>query len=241
MKRIFVFALICFSTLGFSQEIQKVDSTAVNLIAKMSTVIGELTSVTFDLKTANDKMNDLSENQRNFNSHKIQMVGPDKMTVYSNGDSGNRSIWYNGQYFTFYSFDENNYVTLDAPDNIIDMFDEMNERFGIDFPGADIFYPSLVDDILENFEYVKFLGLKTIDNEECFHIMATSQTMTFQLWISNNAIFSPKRYLIIDKSNSYRQFQGTFSNWQLNPTLPESIFNFEPPASAKLISIMAKY
>ena len=164
MKKFFTFFLLAFCVHSFAQEIAKVDSVAVNLLTKMSTVIGEHTSVSFDLETANDKMNDLKENERHFNDHQIHMVGPDKMAIRTKGDSGNRAIWYNGELFTYYSFDENNYVSLEAPDNIIEMIDDMNFRFGINFPSADLFYPSLVDDILEGFEYVKYLGLKTIDS-----------------------------------------------------------------------------
>jgi hypothetical protein len=240
MKKLFILIFILSGVLGYSQEMTKVDTVAVNLLIKMSTVIGELTSVTFNLETANDKMNDLRENERHFSTHKIQMVGPDKMAVHSRGDSGNKAIWYNGEILTYYSFDENNYVSLEAPDNIIDMVDDINNRFGIDFPGADIFYPSLVDDVLENFEFVKYLGFKTVDEEECFHVMASNKHMTFQIWINNNAMFTPKRFLIIDKENGHKHYQGTFSNWNINPILPESMFNFRPPTSAKLISILAK-
>ena len=240
MKKCFMLSILMFCAFSFGQDITKVDSVAVNLLTKMSTVIGEHTSVSFELETANDKMNDLKENERHSNSHKIHMVGPDKMAISTKGDSGNRAIWYNGELFTYYSFDENNYVSVDAPDNIIEMMDDMNFRFGINFPSADLFYPSLVDDVVEEFEYVKYLGLKSIDGEECFHVMASSNVMTFQLWITNDQMFLPKQYLIIEKDKSYQQHQGTFSNWLVNPSIPESIFDFRPPKSAKMISIMDK-
>jgi hypothetical protein len=79
-----------------------------------------------------------------------------------------------------------------------------------------------------------------VDGQECFHIMGVSKTLTFQLWIENNATFLPKRFLFIDKQKSYQQHQGTFTNWQLNPVLPESLFDFTPPKNARLISILAK-
>lgn len=240
MKKFLIISFVLFSTLAFGQEMVKVDSAAVNLINKMSTVIGELTSISFDLVTANDKMNDLRENERHFDTHQIQMVGPDKLAIHSRGDSSNKAAWYNGELLIYYNFDENNYVSLETEDNIIDMVDDMNARFDISFPAFDLFYPTLIEDILENFEYVKYLGTKTIDGEECFHVMASSEVMTFQLWINNDAFFSPKRYLIIDKENNHKQYEGTFSNWTVNPVLPETIFNFIPPLSAKLISIMAK-
>ncbi|OZV71089.1 DUF2092 domain-containing protein [Winogradskyella aurantia] len=240
MKNIFILLLSFTTVSGFSQNESKIDTVAVDLLDKMSSVIGELTSVTFNLETSTDVLNDLFENERQFGTHQVHMVGPDKMAVHSRGDKGNRAIWYNGELVTYYSFDENNYVTVEAPDNIITMIDSMNAKFGMKFPAADLFYPSLTDDVLNYFDNLKYLGMKVVDGEECFHVMSSNADTTFQLWISNTALFLPKRYLFIDKKNGYQQYQGTFTNWNINIDLPESMFNFSPPANAKLISILAK-
>ena len=240
MKNLFLLGFLCLTSFGYSQETQKIDSVAVDLLDKMTAVIGELSSVTFELETATDVMNDIMENERLFGTHDIQMVGPDKMAVHSHGDIGSRAMWYNGALLTYYSFDENNYITVDAPDNIIAMADSMNVKYDFKFPAMDLFYPTLTDDVLDNFETVKYLGLKMVDGQECFHIMGSSKTLSFQLWISNTATFLPKRFLFTDKEKAYQQHQGTFTNWILNPVLPESMFDFVPPKNAKLISILSK-
>lgn len=240
MKNLYLFGLLLIASIGYAQEPEKVDKVAINLIDKMSRVIGELNSVSFDLETASDVMNDLLENERNFGTHKIHMVGPDKMNIRSRGYKGNRGIWYNGELFTYYSFDENNYVTLEAPNEILTMVDSMHAKFDFKFPAIDLFYPSLTDDVLKNFESVKYIGLKIVDGQECFHLMAFNETMSFQLWIENEAQFLPKKYLFIEKGNNSKQYEGTFSNWNLNPVLPSEIFDFTAPKGAKLISILSK-
>lgn len=240
MRNLYILGIFLMTTIGYAQDTLKIDAVAVDLIDKMSAVIGELSSVSFELQTASDAMNDLMENERNFGTHEIQMAGPDKMAIHSRGYKGNQSMWYNGEVLTYYSFDENNYVTVDAPDTIITMIDSMHATYDFKFPASDLFYPTLTDDIIDNFDSVKYLGLKIIDGQECFHIMGSSKTMSFQLWISNNAFFLPKRYLFIDKEKSFQQHEGTFTNWDLDSTLPESIFDFVPPKNAKLISILSK-
>lgn len=234
-----IFCLGC-SAVHAQSNIEAIDSVSIRLLDKMTTVIGELSSVSFNLVTEADELNTYNEYERLISNHKIHMVGPNKMSIRSRGNKGNKVILYNGEYLNYYSFDENNYVTLEAPDNIMTMVDSMNTTFGIDFPAADIFYPSLVDDILEHFEQIHFLGLKEIDGQECFHIQATNDKMNFQLWIENNPMFLPKKYLIIDKGNSFRQYEGTFSDWIINLELPNEIFEFVPPQKARLISIQAK-
>jgi hypothetical protein len=239
-KRILLVALLLLSTKGFAQADRQIDSIAVRLLDKMTAVIGEMPALSVDLETAIDKQNDLRENERFHSQHELHFSGPDKMTIHSRGDNGNKAIWYNGKFLTYYSYDENNYVTVEAPETTIDMIDDMNTRFGIKFPGADLFFPSLTEDVLDIFDHLKYLGKKTVDGQECFHLMASNKDMNFQVWISNNSMYLPKKYLFLDKKNHHQQFEGTFSNWRLNPFIPDTVFEFTPPKNARLISILSK-
>ncbi|MEM1001692.1 MAG: DUF2092 domain-containing protein [Bacteroidota bacterium] len=240
LKKSILIAVLIVTANGFTQAPRQIDSVAIRLLDKMSSILGELNSVSVDLNTANDRKNDLNENERIFGTHQLLFSGPSRMTVHSRGDKGNRAIWYNGEFLTYYSYDENNYVSLEAPETTIAMVDSIHAKFGIKFPGVDIFYPSLTDDVLDNFDHVKILGLKTVEDQECFHIMGSSKDMTFQLWISNNAMYLPKRYLFIDKKNGHLHYQGTFSNWLFDPSIPDTVFEFAPPKNARLISILSK-
>lgn len=240
MKKTFIILICLTGYFSFSQAERKVDSIAVKLLDKMSRVIGELESVSFTMKSEHDELNDDYELVRSFGESSVHFSGPNKLSVHNTGGKGNRAIWYNGTLFNYYSFDENNYVTLDAPSNTMTMIDSMNTTFGIDFPGADLFYPTLTDDILDNFDKVLYLGRATVDGEDCFHLLATSETMNFQLWISNNAFFLPKKYLFTFKNKDRKQYESTFDNWQINMSLPDSMFDFVPPKGARLISILAK-
>lgn len=239
MKYILILLFGISSNLAVGQDAQ-VDTVALNLLNKMSAILGEMNSLRFELATANDEQNDLFENERRFARHEVILSNANKMTIHSESDKGSRGIWYNGEYFNYYSFDENNYVTLSAPGTTMGMIDSMNTHFGIDFPAADLFYPTLTEDLLAHFESIRYLGRRLVEGQDCFYIMASSETMTFQLWISNSALFLPKRYLIIDKEKAYQQHQGTFKEWDLNLELPNSTFEFVPPASAKMISILSK-
>ena len=171
MKNLYLLGLLITTAFGYAQDNKNVDAVAIDLLDKMSTVLGEHSSVTFDLETSSDVMNDVMENERQFGTHDIQMVGPDKMAIHSRSEKGNRAVWYNGELLTYYSFDENNYITVAAPDNIITMADSMYAKYDFKFPAMDLFYPTLTDDILEKFDTVKYLVLKMVDGQECFHIM----------------------------------------------------------------------
>lgn len=240
MKRILLLFLWLPPLLGFSQDQKDIDPIAIALIDKMGAVIGSLEACSFDLETVHDEVNQSGMLERHFDVHRILLRGPDRFTIRSRGSKGNRGYWYNGSYLTWYSFDENNYVTIPAPTDIIHAIDSLNTTYGLQFPGADIFYPSFADDLLAEFENIAYAGIKTVEGVECFHIIAENDSYNFQLWIENGAYYMPRKYLILIKGEVPEIFEGTFDSWDTQAALPDAIFEFIPPKNAELISIMPR-
>lgn len=224
----------------YAQTDKNIDHVALNLIDKMGMVIGSMEACSFDYNSIDDSPNIDGLLERKFDSHKVYFRGPDRMAIHSRGNSGNQGYWYNGKLITWFSYDENNYVTIPAPETIIKTIDSVNAVFGMRFPAADLFYPSFGDDVVENFDTVVFNGIKSVEGVDCFHIIAENDTMNFQLWIENGTFYLPKKILIIHKGGEYELTEGTFENWDTNPSLPDEIFEFAPPEYADLISIMPK-
>ncbi len=239
MKINLLLIALLFSAFMKGQE-SKVDPVAVMILDHMSDVIGELSSCAYNLSTSQD-MNDPDHGMiKSYAESKVVMVGPDKMLIKVNGNQGNKGFWYNGTSVTYYSFTENNYAKIDAPDNIIATIDSVNINYDIEIPAADFFYPAFTDDILDGFDTVKYLGEKVVENESCFHLKSTNKDMEVQYWISNDAYNLPKKYVIIYKNRQNMQYEGTFSNWEINPDIPEAVFEFTPPPMAAEIKILAK-
>ena len=239
MKRL-LFLLLCLPLLGFSQEQKDIDPVAISLIDKMGRVIGSLETCSFNLTTVHDETNEDGLLERKFENHQVNFRGPDRMAVRSRGGSGNKGYWYNGSVLTWYSYDENNYITLPVPKTIIKTIDSVNTTFGFRFPAADLFYPSIGDDIIEEFDKIKFVGIKKLGTADYFHIIAENETYNFQLWIENGAYYLPKKYLVIRKGDAPLIEEGTFDNWITNASMPDEIFEFTPPKDAELISIMPR-
>jgi len=232
-----LFLLPC---MGFSQSQKDIDTVAIAIIDKMGEVLGSLEAVSFDLGTVHDEANESGMLERRFNTHRVFMRGPDRFAIRSHGEKGNRGYWYNGSFMTWFSYDENNYVTLPAQGNIINAIDSVNTTFGIRFPGVDILYPSFADDLIAEFDQIQFAGIKEVEGVDCLHILAENKNLNFQLWIENGAFYLPRKYLIFKKGDAPEVSEGTFTSWDTNASLPDAIFEFTPPKHANLISIMPK-
>ena len=238
MKRKLIVFLSVFIGCSTFAQTKKVDSTAVKILDRMSDVVGELSSVGFTLNTKVDEQNQDLGLVTNFTTYKVYFNGPSQMLIRADGTKGNQGYWYNGQQLAYYSFNENNYVIIETPETTIEMIAEVNDRYGVDFPAADFFNPTFTDDVLQNFDEVRFAGLQKIEGKDCFYIIVRRKDMSVQLWLANDAYMLPVKMIIMYLSSSEpNQYEATFSDWEINPFLPEVMFNFQPPPKAKEILI----
>jgi hypothetical protein len=219
-----------------------IDPEAVQILDAMSSIIGDLNSVSFDLKGTNDVLGEDSILVQHYGVSHVYMVGPDKMLIDSRWThKGHRGFWYNGKDLVYYSYDENNYAVIDTPPTIMETIDSVNKVYGVQFPGADFFYPSFTDDLIDMSDRMKYLGKKIIDDKECFHILVSNENLNIQIWITNNSYNLPVKFLIIYKNRpGSPQYEASFSNWNINPELPDAMFEFVPPPSSAEIKIIPR-
>jgi hypothetical protein len=240
MKKILLLFIGLAAVVSIRAQEQRVDTVAVFILDRMASVIGELNSCSFTLNSSIDIEDPEFGLVKQSQKDEVYLAGPDKLLIHSYGYKGHRGFWYNGGKVTCYWFDENNYAIIPAPDRTIAMIDSVNKEYGIEFPAADFFYPTFTDDILNYFENIVFLGKKTLNDHESFHILASNQDMSVQFWFANDAFNLPERFVIIYKNDGNRQYEATFSNWQLNPGIPVTVFEFLPPSKAREIAIMPR-
>jgi hypothetical protein len=240
MKKIHLTLTVLLGFLAVSAQTPKVDTAALMILNRMANVIGDLNSCSFSLSTSIDVTDFEYGTLKQNGTDDVYMVGPDKMLVHSYGDKGHRGFWYNGEQIAYYSFDENNYAIVATPANIVSTITAIHQDYGIEFPAADFFYPTFTDDLLKDYPNIRYLGIKEIDNQECFHILASNNDQCAQFWIADDAYNLPKKFVLTYKNKENMQYEATFSNWVLNPDIPLSVFEFLPPPKAIEVVLLPK-
>ncbi|MBE9537694.1 MAG: DUF2092 domain-containing protein, partial [Proteobacteria bacterium] len=204
------------------------DTRAIASLDAMSETIGELSACSYTLNSVTVTVDD----EGYYNEHDVYMRGPDKMYIHSVGSKGTRSYWYDGETMTYFSFDKNLYASVEAPDNIIETIDAINVKYSVDFPAADFFYPSLTDDILDEYDFVLYSGDEIVNGIESTSVFASNDTSILRIWIDKASNF-PLKMSIESKDNTSEYYEATFSNFKENPILPDFLFASKPPANAE--------
>lgn len=239
MKKKFSFViLICLLSAQLKAQSSRIDTVAVSILDKMSAMIGELSSCSATVHANYDVSSQELGLVKHSDEEQVYVGGADKLLVRSEGDRGSKQMLYNGKTLTYYSADKNHYAQVNAPSSLIEMIDYMNKEYGIVFPAADFLYPGFVDDILADASTLMLLGTTKVDGKNCFHIAGTAKDKTFQFWIADDAFSLPLKMVIVYTGKPLNpQYEARYTDWQVNPKLPASIFEFNPPPFAKKIKM----
>lgn len=233
------FMFLMFACNSNKQSQKKHNEDAIVLLQKVGEAVHSSEKKSFTLTVEDQKPNDDGEIQTAHNVCSVKAIFPNKLFVDGNKGDKKFSYWYDGEYFTYYSKTENNYVTLEAPATTAAMIDTMHSRFGFRFPAGDFFYPSFKKDIEDFFNNIDLGGKETIGGEACTKVIAQNSEININIWVSD-ATSLPIKFNILNKKEKGLKYEAVFSNWNLTPTLSNADFDFVAPENARSINIMSK-
>lgn len=214
----FLFCVSC------TTQKKEYDTRAIESLDAMSEAIGNLTSCSYTVDIVNNK----SESVQFVKQHDVYMRGPNKMYIHSNGFDEMLGYWFNGETLSCFSYTKNEHSSIKAPGTIIDVIDFSHEKFGIDFPASDFFYPELTDDLISQYNSILYVGEVEFDGLTCISILADNDKETLQIWIHKKSNL-PRGMLIESKINKAQSYEAIFSNLKVDPSLPDALFEFTAP------------
>jgi len=211
------------------------DTRAVESLDKLTETIGELESLSYtvDSYSVNDN------GDENSKQSDVYLKGSNKMFIENTGTKGDKSFWYNGEAFAYFLFNKNEYDILEAPDHTLKLIDSIHSKYDIYFPAADFLYPTLTDDLIDNYDQVLYFGEEKVDDIDCIALEATNEEIILQIWIEKETNL-PHKMVIESKTNENKYYEATYSNWRMNPKLPDIMFEFQPPTGSERKKFVAK-
>jgi len=208
------------------------ETKAIDELDKMAETIGEINSCSYSLSTLSKQINNDDESNKKEGIHNVYMQGPNKFYIHSVGTKGQRSFWYNGQRFSYYSHDRHVFDTIKAEGNVVEVMDFLNKKYNIYFPAADFFYPSLTDDIIDFSDEVILLENQIINQKEYIVVQATNNKKRVTIWI-DKANKLPFKFIISPQTGQGLYYEAIFSNWKLNPKFYDVLFEYIPSKGTK--------
>lgn len=147
-------------------------------------------------------------------------------------------VWHNGSELTILDSRRNLYATLQTPQRVDDMLDELAEKHGIVVPLDDLFFPDPYKVLTEHITSGTFVDQQDINGHKCDHLLFTQDNVDWQIWIDTGTPAVPRKVVITHKDDPDQpQFEAVLDDWQLNVPTDSAQFKPKVPQSARLVKI----
>jgi hypothetical protein len=176
--------------------------------------------------------------------HTIKVVAhrPDRLALHVTGDDGENDLFYNGKTVTIFGAVQNKYATIDAPNTIPAMLDEVSDRLKYEFPLGDLLDTAPDKAFLSGVTSGREVGTVTIDGKPYRHLFfSQAGGIELEVWLDKTEQAVPRRLIV-----TYRllpgqpEFIAEFSDWNFSAHPSDADFAFQPPAGAKKVELQPK-
>jgi len=160
---------------------------------------------------------------------------PDHVWTRVEGEQGRKSNWYDGKNFTHLNADKNMYASWPAPPTTEEFLDKMREKLGFQPPLSGLMRQDLDKEIVKGVQTGFYVGEAVVQGVKCSHLAFSQENMEWQLWIDDGIPVLRRLVLTYKKRPGAPKIAVTFTDWDFNALLSDSVFAFEPPPGASRI------
>jgi hypothetical protein len=214
-----------------------VDPGSIQALKDMGAALLKLTR--FQVKTSVTGESVLVDGQKlqRSASAELQVQRPNKLRALMSTAGGDRELIYDGKTATLYTPALKYYASAEAPETIVGMIRQLEEKYGIDVPLVDLFIWGTDAAPIDKIESALYAGQDLVGQELCDHYAFRQPGLDWQIWIATGDQPLPRKLVITSRADEARPQSSSLLTWNLKPTFKDSVFAFKPPKDASRISI----
>jgi hypothetical protein len=162
---------------------------------------------------------------------------PDRLRLEVRSERQQRFFFYDGKAFTLWAPRSSYYATVSAPATLGELVDQLEAKYAIDLPLADLFRWGGPRSDSAAITSAKDLGPSEVGGTTCEHYAFRQPGLDWQLWIQNGDYPLPRKVVITTMTDEARPQYSAVYTWNLAPSYDASAFMFVPPRDAHRITI----
>jgi hypothetical protein len=210
------------------------DDEAIATLDKITEIIGGLNSVSLYIEAENTNNGDTTLTQSD-----VYLKGNNKMHLIAREGKNQKGYWYNGEKLSVFRYNSEEYDEVPAPATSIETIDSAHRTYGVRFPAADFFYPTLTDDLINDFDSIVMLESVVYDELTYSQLRATNADTEVIITIDQSTSLPAMLEIYSRKVDHDESYIGKFSNWRLNPKITDDIFTFIAPKDATKANLLS--
>ncbi|MGH7177325.1 MAG: DUF2092 domain-containing protein [Tepidisphaeraceae bacterium] len=229
---------VCACAAAPRAPMHDIDPKADAVLRKMSGTLAAVKQFSYTASATTDQTLDNGQKVQLAKTVKVIVRRPDCIASSIVGDEENLQFMYCKKSVGLTNLRENCYAVAAVPDNIDAMFDTLAEKYGITTPLSDLMFSDPYAVLTERVRTGAYLGLHYVGETKCHHLAFRQEAVDWQIWIEDSEKALPRKVVITYKEvPGHPQFVAVLDDWNLDPQVSDSTFEFKPIPGCKQIEL----
>jgi hypothetical protein len=230
-----IVSVLMATAVNASEPAADPETRARSILEESARFISATPQLRLRAKLAWDVIPDSGERVEMGSSRTITIRRPDRGRVSGERRDGTRmEFFFDGQTATTYRVDRQRYARVELPGRLDAALDHLLLERGFRAPLAALTYSDLAAVLRPRAETARYVGLETLDGVRCHHLAFGNPDIDWQLWVEEGERPVFCRLVVVYKTDpGAPRFCARFTEWDLSPDVPDSLFVFHPPEGAQ--------
>jgi hypothetical protein len=212
-----------------------VDAEAITALTKMGAFLRSLPAFTVRADTTIDEVLDTGQKIQFDSTVDLRVRQPDRLRADVVSARMQRQFFYDGKTLTLYGARVKYYARVPAPSTIRQMLDVAEQRYGLVWPLADLFYWGTDEARIAGIRGAITVGSSRIGGVECDQYAFREEAVDYQVWIGKGKTPVPRKLVITTRQEEGQPQYVAVLRWDLAPKHDDKVFAFAPPKDARRI------
>jgi hypothetical protein len=216
----------------------KSEQQAMAVLKRMAEFISQAQRFSVTVDVGFDAVQDSGQKIEFGETRKILLSRPDHLRIDAIKRDGSKSgLIFDGKDSTVFHVKENVYATEAKPGTVDEAIAYFVNDLDMRLPLAELLDSNLPKMLPERVREAAYVEQSSIAGVPCDHIALRGDQADMQLWIVQGDQPLPQRAVFTYRREDGRpQFWANFTEWNLAPKVPDSLFVFTPPKGATKIA-----
>jgi len=212
------------------------------ILMRMAEFMAKTQSVSVDARDSYDVHQESGQKIEFSEKRKIILTRPDRFRVEVEESNGNKSVvMFDGKDLTMWSPSHNVYARTPKPGSIDDAVAYFVRDLGMKLPFSVLLQTNAPKEFEQLTQTLDYVEKTSIFGTPAHHLAGRTESVDYQLWIADGDRPLPLRLVLTyPNEKGQPQFRAQFSDWNLAPETPVSLFTFVPPPGVQKIVFHAQ-
>jgi hypothetical protein len=218
------------------------DEQAMALLKRMADFLSQAQRFSVVVDTGFDVVQESGQKIEFGETRKVVVRRPDQARIdITTRDGGTSGFIFDGKEIAVFNTREHVYATAAKPGTLDEAIDYFMNDLDMRFPLADLLSSKLDETLPARVRAASYVEQASIAGVPCDHLAFRGDWADLQLWIAQgNQPFPHRLVLTYKNADGQPQFWAQFSDWNLAPNVPDSLFVFTPSEGAAKIAFTSR-